>query len=142
MSKLKSIIDGTRPPDIYRFASRMAVASVRRQLEAEGWRVFHLDGREIKNKALFLEACVAAMEFPSYFGKNWDAFEECLTDLSWVEADGYVIVYDHAEAFELNDPKEWRTALEILGNAIKAWHESGTPMYVLVRNSQAVFPVL
>src|SRR5690242_7078030 len=31
-----------------------------------------------------------AFRFPSYFGMNWDAADECLADMSWEPAAGYV----------------------------------------------------
>ncbi|WP_083389754.1 barstar family protein [Trichormus sp. NMC-1] len=31
------------------------------------------------------------MEIPTYFGANWDAFDECITDLTWCPAQRYVI---------------------------------------------------
>jgi hypothetical protein len=51
----------------------------------------------------------AALQFPSYFGENWPAFDECLSDMYWLQADlGIVIlllepdrVLDQAPAVEL-----------------------------------------
>lgn len=34
----------------------------------------------------------AALQFPYYFGENWAAFDECLADLSWMEADAYLLI--------------------------------------------------
>lgn len=42
-------------------------------------------------RALFAEF-KRQLKFPSYFGRNWDAFEECLTDLEWLPGCSYVIV--------------------------------------------------
>lgn len=47
-------------------------------------------------RALFAEF-KRKLKFPSYFGRNWDAFEECLTDLEWLPGCGYVIVVRVAE---------------------------------------------
>jgi RNAse (barnase) inhibitor barstar len=132
----------SHPSGIYRFASRASAETVQRRAEQAGWRCFHLDGREIKDKASFLQACNAAMEFPDYAGRNWDAFEELVTDLSWAPADGYVVLYDHASVYELSQPRSWATAMDILGDAAKSWADSGTPFYVLVRGSEAVLPTL
>lgn len=34
----------------------------------------------------------AALQFPYYFGHNWDAFDECITDLEWLPGSCYVFV--------------------------------------------------
>jgi RNAse (barnase) inhibitor barstar len=34
----------------------------------------------------------AALQFPYYFGENWNAFNDCMTDLAWLEAESVVIV--------------------------------------------------
>jgi hypothetical protein len=142
MSKLETVFKGERPAGLYRFRSKASAATVRRHAEAAGWRCFTLDGREINDKASFLRACAAAMEFPDYAGKNWDAFEELVNDLSWAPADGYMVLYDHAGNYELSQPRSWVTAMDILEEAARAWGDSGTPFYVLIRGAEAVLPDL
>jgi RNAse (barnase) inhibitor barstar len=46
-------------------------------------KVFYLNGKKINSKQTFLKQAAEAMEFPTYFGANWDAFDECITDLTY-----------------------------------------------------------
>lgn len=137
-SKLLALFSTERPPGIYRFTSRLSPASVKRAAEKAGWRCFYLDGREIHDKATFLQACAAEMEFPAYARLNWDAFEECVNDLSWAPAQGYIVLFDRAGQFEANDPRAWTTAMDILQEAIAAWRASDVPFFVLLRGADAI----
>lgn len=49
-----------------------------------------LEGAYVKEDVL--RRIAAALAFPPWFGGNWDALEDCLIDLSWREADGYVLL--------------------------------------------------
>jgi hypothetical protein len=91
--KINAILAETLPPGIYSLGSRARAGTIAQVVERHGWRCFYLDGRQIGDKATFLAASAQAMRFPSYFGHNWDAFEECLTDLVWAPASGYVLLY-------------------------------------------------
>lgn len=56
-----------------------------------GWRVATLDGAAIASREALLDACATALEFPGWYGRNWDALADCLRDLSWLPADGYLL---------------------------------------------------
>ena len=43
-----------------------------------------------------MERIAQALEFPQWFGGNWDALEDCLTDLSWSKAAGHVLLFEGA----------------------------------------------
>jgi len=48
----------------------------------------------IRSKEKLLAVFADKLRFPRYFGWNWDSFEECLNDLSWLPADqGVAIVH-------------------------------------------------
>jgi hypothetical protein len=128
------------PPGIYRFADREAAPHVLRRVRRHGWLGWHLNGRAIASKADFLAACARAMRFPSYFGRNWDAFEECITDLSWLPAAGYVLLYEAPNYFAADQPREWQTAFAVLGDATAYWRDKGVPFYVLLRKSGGAAP--
>ncbi|MEO3785222.1 barstar family protein [Actinocorallia sp. B10E7] len=60
-----------------------------------------LDGRACRTRVgLFTEAA-RVLRFPDYFGRNWDAFYDCLRD-----ADPPVFSVDHAEELLADEPPE------------------------------------
>jgi RNAse (barnase) inhibitor barstar len=40
-----------------------------------------LDGRDCRTRAALFTEAARALAFPDYFGRNWDAFADCLRDL-------------------------------------------------------------
>jgi hypothetical protein len=47
--------------------------------------------RAIQSRDDLFRNIAERMRLPAYFGANWDALEECLADLSWVEEDEIVL---------------------------------------------------
>jgi RNAse (barnase) inhibitor barstar len=105
------------------------------QIAAEpGTKVFYLDGKKIHSKETFLSKAAEAMQFPTYFGANWDAFDECITDLTWCPAGRYVILYDHADIFAQAEPTQYQIALDILNSAKEYWEANKIYFKFLVIN--------
>jgi Barstar (barnase inhibitor) len=75
----------------------------------------------VRDKAGFLAACARDLRFPSHFGATWDAFSDCINDLAWEPAAGYVIVFENVARLAQHAPDETATALEILRAAADAW---------------------
>ena len=84
------------------------------------------------DKAEFLVRIAAALGFPAWFGHNWDAFFDCLTDLSWRPALGYVLILEHATELQATEPEVFDTALAILGDAATVWQARGAPFRAFV----------
>jgi len=57
--------------------------------------------------------------FPDYFSMNWDSFEECLRDLSWIKQKRLIIIHKHLPL--LNSKKNLKIYLEILNDASTYW---------------------
>lgn len=143
MSNLQLALTQERIPGIYRFDSRASVEFLQNEAAAAGWRLFHLDGSKVRDKKSFLDKAARAMKFPDYFGHNWDAFEECINDLSWAPASGYILLFQAPERMLKNARADWEIAVEILSTAIGNWNEQGVPFYILLRGTvPGEFPVL
>jgi RNAse (barnase) inhibitor barstar len=98
---------------------------------------FHIEGKAIARKEQLLNHVATALHFPGHFGDNWDALEECLIDMEWVDAPGYVIYYDHIDGLLAAHPDQFETFVEICRDAVASWKEDGTPMLVLLAGSKA-----
>lgn len=82
-----------------------------------------LAGSRCRTKPALLSEFARALMFPDYFGHNWDALEECLVDLEWLPAKGYVLVITEAEqllAFS-DDEEDYPTFVEIVTEAGETW---------------------
>ena len=140
MNALRAIVHGTVAPGVYRLRTRASADSICQLIDEADFRCFLLAGQTIHDKASFLRACSRVMAFPAYFGHNWDAFDECITDLSWMPARGYVVLYDAAAHFATSAPGEWAVALDVLQAAVDRWQTTATPMYVLLRGTRGTAP--
>jgi RNAse (barnase) inhibitor barstar len=79
-----------------------------------------------------LERFQVALKFPDWFGGNWDALADCLADMSWWPAAGYLLLLEHAEGWREADPEEFDTALAIIDEAAQSWAAQHKPFWALL----------
>ena len=91
-----------------------------------GFALRIVQGKKCKTPAGLFGEFARALEFPDYFGHNWDALEECLADLEWIPAKGYVVLITDALAVIPDDQEEYETLLEVLNDAGEAWSKGQT----------------
>lgn len=91
-----------------------------------GFALRVVQGKKCTTPAGVFNEFARALEFPDYFGHNWDALEECLADLEWLPARGYVVLITDAQSVIPDDDEEYETLLEILSDAGEAWSKGQT----------------
>lgn len=78
-------------------------------------------GKNCTDKPRMLQEWSAALQFPWYFGCNWDAFEECINDLEWLPGNAYVFFISQLDRVVPDDDASFRTLLSILRGAAREW---------------------
>jgi RNAse (barnase) inhibitor barstar len=86
-----------------------------------GLAIRRIDGRKCGTKAGLLVELARALEFPAHFGQNWDALVDCLTDLEWLSAAGYLLVVSFADRVLPGHPDEYATLVSILESVGAEW---------------------
>jgi RNAse (barnase) inhibitor barstar len=67
-------------------------------LRAAKAAVYELRGIEMRSQSTLFDEFQVALEFPDYFGHNWDALSECITDMGWAQVGaGIVLVIDDCD---------------------------------------------
>lgn len=96
----------------------------------------YIRGTRCATDAGFLKEISAAMQFPDYFGENWNAWEECMTDLDWLSFSSITLVIDDYEVLfeEEKEPEDSRRILETYFKEIIAYweNENGVPFEVFL----------
>lgn len=71
-------------------------------------KVVVLNGRRMETWTGFFAEFIENFELSEYFGHNLDALAECITDLSWMKASGYVMLVSASDRilFRENDKIE------------------------------------
>jgi RNAse (barnase) inhibitor barstar len=135
--ELQQLIKGEHPRGIYWLKAHASVAELSKLAKAKKWAFFHLEGQKIEKKEQFLNHAAVAMKFPSHFGQNWDAFYDCLTDMDWVEAEGYIIYFDHTDSFVAHHESQLETVIELFQDAVDYWKDEDKSMLVLMSGEHA-----
>jgi hypothetical protein len=112
--------DLTEPaPETWQSVHFAEDAPDREPLEASGLRVAEIDGDGVAGKQDLMAALSSALELPDWFGGNWDALDECLRDLGWLDAGGHLLVIARAEGL-------WRRNPELAGLLVRSWIDAGS----------------
>jgi len=88
------------------------------------------------DKAALLENMASALGFPEWFGQNWDALEDCLTDLSWRDATGHVLIIERA-----TPGGDLGVLVEILRSSAEFWAGRGKPFFAVFVDPQRALPL-
>lgn len=83
----------------------------------------------VADKRSLLDALADILALPSWFGRNWDALEECLGDLDNLPPRPRVLVFDSLDDLPTADR---RIAVELLAGAALRWARTATPLSVVI----------
>jgi RNAse (barnase) inhibitor barstar len=82
MTDLRKVLSDGLRPGVYRWESKLTLDQVRRSVTKAGWNLVLLDTTSVHDKAGFLDVCATAFDLPRWFGRNWDALADSLSDRS------------------------------------------------------------
>ncbi len=80
-------------------------------------------GRKSATAANFFDEAAAALQFPYYFGENWDALHDCLADLAWLRTEALVVCIADADQLFVKAPAELKTLIGVLQTVAKEWSQ-------------------
>ena len=97
--------------------------------------VVHIRGELCRTLDDFFREVSSAMRFPHYFGWNWAAFDECMTDLEWLSFQGLFIVIDQFhKTFSGEKPSRAcrEDLVRHLAYAAEYWESNRVPITVVL----------
>ena len=94
----------------------------------------------IDRKSL-LAALGSTLAFPDYYGQNWDAAWDCLSELSW-PAEQLLVVHLPIPAGCTVIESDLEVFLELMSDACQHWSEHGQALCLLVESAQPDLPAL
>jgi len=110
-----------------------------------GLNVRALRGVKMRTVPTLFDEFAAALQFPSYFGENWPAFDECLADMDWLPlASGTVLLVLDAERTLSDDDSDLPTLVRVLASASRTyampiergewWDRPAVPFHVVLQS--------
>jgi RNAse (barnase) inhibitor barstar len=145
---LTSLLDTTGPCFFTIGCSHSELANLAWKLRSAGFSkgvVRIVRGPKMRIEPHFFDEVSAALQFPYYFGENWDALDECLNDLDWLPGNAYLIIVSDASSMLSEDPGQLDTLVKVLKRTCaewaagriegKPWDTAPTPFKILLHCS-------
>ena len=138
MSGLAAVLAGHEPPGIPLWHGAFGVADGRPSVGHAGWGFGWVGGwTGADTKQAFLAAVGEALDFPGYYGQNFDALADCLHDIGSGRG-GVVLLWDGWATLARADQRAFSIALSVLGSRVN--DDRGVPFTVLLRGEGLAVP--
>lgn len=136
MSKLLQRLSDASKSGVYRASRTDEILDATR---GSALQVSRIDLAGAADKQALMQRLARALEFPRWFGGNWDALEDCLCDLSWSKSGGHVLLIEAA----VDLPADERGILiDILASAASSWAERERPFFAVFLDGSPALPEL
>jgi len=86
----------------------------------------------VRTKEALLATLAERLEFPEWFGSNWDALNDVLAERAWEQSKGVVLALEHCGELAHADPEAFETALEVLDSVAESCYDEDIPFWVFV----------
>ena len=129
-SLLKLLPDFTRAGVCH---TQVDAAEIVAAAKTRGLHVVKLEIAKTRGKGGLLDEFARALKFPRHFGRNWDALNDCLSDLSWLHGKGWVLILLRADSFAETNEEAFHTVLDVLEGVVEYWREQKKPFWVFVQ---------
>lgn len=80
-----------------------------------------LRGRRCATPDGLFQEWAAALQFPWYFGHNWNALSECLRDLEWLPGARYLFCITQLDAVLAGGEEQFGVLMRLLDRAAREW---------------------
>jgi RNAse (barnase) inhibitor barstar len=85
-----------------------------------------------RDKGELLRRLAASLQLPATFGHNWDALADCLRDLGWMPAWGYVLLFEHTDELRQSAAADYDILLGILDDAATFGSDHDMPWFAFL----------
>ena len=133
MSKLLQRLKDASRSGVYRTRRAEPVLDATRGSDLD---VVAISLRDERDRDRMLRALAQALAFPSWFGGNWDALEDCLADLSWRPDAGHMLLFEGASVSD-----ELGILIDILSGSAEFWAGRGTPFFAVFADPEGALPL-
>ena len=125
MGKLLQRLSDAAKSGVYRAARSDEILDA---TQGSALQIVRIDLAGATGRDALMVRIAQALRFPQWFGGNWDALEDCLSDLSWSNAGGHVLLIEGAA--ELSGD-ERGIFIDILASAAAWWAERRRPFFAV-----------
>jgi RNAse (barnase) inhibitor barstar len=108
------------------------IDEIARAAKAAKLSIVKLDLGKLQGKREFLARVAKAFKFPHAFGRNWDALNDYLTDLSWLDDNGWVVILFNGQDFAAKNQDDFKIAIDVLQTAAEYWRGQGKSFWVFI----------
>ncbi len=100
--------------------------------KANGFAVFRVDLTKVRDKDQLLTMIGKTMGLPAWYGHNFDALADCLGDMAWQPAEGYLVMLEHCDGIHGHAEADFVTTLRVFEQAASDWREQEIAFWCLV----------
>jgi hypothetical protein len=114
------------------FARPGDAAALDAAAERAGLTRWTVDLAGVRSKEALLGTLARRLEFPEWFGGNWDALNDVLAERAWEQSQGVVLTLERCGELAHADPEVFETALEVLDSVAESCYDEDIPFWVFI----------